>query len=86
MPLPLRPLLSQNVKAGVNRAKIETIASRETGAPGRSSRFARLARHRQDVGMGGPLHGRQLWFFAVLAAISAVLALALFWTSFPGML
>jgi|GEM_PF-5473823 hypothetical protein len=36
--------------------------------------------------MGGPLHGRQLWFFAVLAAISAVLALALFWTSFPGML
>jgi hypothetical protein len=29
MPLPLRPLLSQNVKAGVNRAKIETIASRD---------------------------------------------------------
>jgi hypothetical protein len=35
--------------------------------------------------MGGPLHGRQLWFFAALAATSAVLAIALFWTSFPGM-
>jgi len=36
--------------------------------------------------MGGPLQGRQLWFFTALAVISAVLALALLWTSFPGML
>jgi hypothetical protein len=35
---------------------------------------------------GPPLHGRQLWFFIALAATSAVIALALFVYSWPGML